>query len=127
MKRHVTDENATPGTPRSARGTMAVRRPRKSLVVLAGESSAGARAGWALAESLPALGIEALYVGRQENAEAIAAVAAAEKADSIELCLVGCSGVQLLRTLLRELIEVGRRDTSIVVHRVESVTARRQL
>lgn len=106
---------------------MAVRRPRKSLVVLAGESSAGVRAGWALAESLPELGIEAVYLGRQENAGAIAAVAAAERADSIELRLGGPTGVQLLRTLLRELIEIGRGDTSIVVHRVESLVASRRL
>jgi transcription antitermination factor NusA-like protein len=50
----------------------------------------------------------------------IAAVAATQRADAVELC-VGSGGgkVPLLRELLRELIRIGRRDVSIVVHRVD--------
>jgi hypothetical protein len=31
----------------------------------------------------------------------------------------GSAGVPLLRDLLRQLLEIGRRDVSIVVHRVD--------
>jgi hypothetical protein len=38
----------------------------------------------------------------------------------VELCLARSGGgVLVLRELLRELTELGRRDVSIVVHRVE--------
>lgn len=73
----------------------------------------------AFAESLGELGVETTYLGREESAQRIAAVAADERADSVELCFAPGAGVLLLRELLRELIEIGRREVSIVVHRVE--------
>lgn len=103
---------------------MAVRRPRRSLVVLAGgtgasDSDHGARA---LVASLGAIGIEAVYLGREESAQRIATAVAEENADAVEL-LLAAGGVLLLRELLRELIRLGRRDVSIVVHRAEPVPA----
>ena len=56
------------------------------------------------------------YFGRQDGAQEIATIVAAENADSVELYLGGAGGVLLLRQLLRELISIGRRDCSIVVH-----------
>jgi methylmalonyl-CoA mutase cobalamin-binding subunit len=97
---------------------MALGRPRRSVVVLAGSGGGGDRSAQALAASLGGLGIETVYLGREENASRIAAVVAAERADAIEMCMAGSRGVLLLRQLLRELIEIGRRDVSIVVHRV---------
>jgi methylmalonyl-CoA mutase cobalamin-binding subunit len=72
----------------------------------------------ALTDSLVALGIDPTYVGRQQEASRIAAMALEHEADTIEICLTGSGGVHLLRRLLRELIETGRRDVRIVVHRV---------
>jgi hypothetical protein len=46
-------------------------------------------------------------------------VVAEDKIDAVELCLTPGSGVPLLRELLRELIRIGGRDVSIVVHKVE--------
>ena len=57
-------------------------------------------------------------MGREHDAGRIARVAAAEGADAVEVCLdPGAGGVRLLTQLLRELIELGRRDVSIVIHR----------
>jgi methylmalonyl-CoA mutase cobalamin-binding domain/chain len=98
---------------------MAVRRPRRSVVVVAGGLGTSDRAARALAESLDEIGIATTYLGREERAGYIAAFATEEKADAIELCLeAGGRGVLLLRELLRELIRVGRSDVSIVVHRL---------
>ena len=59
------------------------------------------------------------YFGRQEDALGIATLVVEARADAVELCLgAGAAGVVLLRQLLRRLIEIGRRDVSIVVHRV---------
>ena len=100
--------------------TMALRRPRRSVVVVADSRESGDRAARALAESLADLGVEAIFLGREESARRIAAVAAAQRADAVELCVGAAGGkVLLLRELLRELIRIGRRDVSIVVHRVD--------
>jgi methylmalonyl-CoA mutase cobalamin-binding subunit len=87
------------------------------VVVLTGGARAGDPVARALAESLCALGIETTYLGRQESARQIALAVADLHADAVELCLGG-GGVRLLRDLLRELERIGRRDVSIVVHRV---------
>jgi len=71
----------------------------------------------ALAASLNELGVETIYLGREQRADRIATVVVEERADAVELCLAGCGGVSLLRDLLRELINIGRRDVSIVVHK----------
>jgi len=96
---------------------MSVRRPRKALVVLAG-GAADERRAQALVDELTAQGIQTSYAGEQSCALTIATRAAGEQADAVEICLAsGARGVLLLRELLRELIELGRRDISIVVHR----------
>jgi methylmalonyl-CoA mutase cobalamin-binding domain/chain len=94
-------------------------RVRRSVVALAGSVRTGDGAARALATRLDQLGIETTYLGREESARRIAAAVADEGADAVELCLAGTGGVLLLRELLRELSDVGRRDVSIVVHRVE--------
>jgi methylmalonyl-CoA mutase cobalamin-binding subunit len=86
-------------------------------VVLSGSPRTGDRTAEALMRSLGELGVETVYLGVEDNPGRIAAVVAAERADAVELCLNG-SGVLLLRQLLGELAEVGRRDVSIVVHKV---------
>jgi methylmalonyl-CoA mutase cobalamin-binding domain/chain len=104
---------------------MATRRPRKSLVVLAcdGAEDNSARL---IATALAEIGVETTYLGREQTAERIARAAADERADAVELCLSQDAGVQLLRELLRELIRIGRRDVSIVVHRIEPRHGRRR-
>jgi methylmalonyl-CoA mutase cobalamin-binding subunit len=67
--------------------------------------------------SLRSLGVQVTYLGREGSAERIARVVTEERADALELCLAPSGGVQLLRELLRELAELGRRDVSIVVHK----------
>jgi methylmalonyl-CoA mutase cobalamin-binding domain/chain len=97
---------------------MGLRCPRRSVVVFAGSPVASDRRARALVRSLAELGLDVKYVGREDDARRIAALVVDEGADAVELCLAaGASGVQLLRHLLRELIDVGRRDVSIVVHR----------
>ena len=95
----------------------APRCPRRALVVLAGDGPIDEREARRLIGSLAELGIEASYLGRETNARDIACAAAEQGADAIEVCLTGAGGVILLRDLLRELIAIGRRDVSIVVHR----------
>jgi methylmalonyl-CoA mutase cobalamin-binding subunit len=105
---------------------MAIRRPRRSLVVLAACAQTSDVSARALAASLAEMGIEAVYLGREQSARCIAVAAAEARADSVELCLPGGRGVLLIRELLRELIRVGRRDVSIVAHRAETATAGRR-
>jgi methylmalonyl-CoA mutase cobalamin-binding subunit len=71
-----------------------------------------------LVHELGALGIETSYLGRQDNPAEIVAAVAECNADAIELCLSGGASVMLLRELLRELARAGRRDVSLVVHRL---------
>jgi methylmalonyl-CoA mutase cobalamin-binding subunit len=107
-------------TVHSARAPMALRRPRRSLVVFAGGVTASDRPARALERSLLELGVETHYVGRETNAGRIAALVSERRADSVELCLAsGAKGVELLRGVLTELIAIGRRDVSIVVHRAK--------
>jgi methylmalonyl-CoA mutase cobalamin-binding domain/chain len=94
------------------------RRTRKAVVVLAGSSPTGDGPARALAGALGDIGVEAVYLGRQSSARRIAAMALDCDAQAIEVCLSGGGGVLLLRQLLRELAEVGRRNVGIVVHRV---------
>jgi methylmalonyl-CoA mutase cobalamin-binding subunit len=97
--------------------TMAVRRPRRSLVVLVGGGQPHCARG--LVTSLAEAGVEACYLGREDDAGRIAAAVVDGGADAVELCLShGGGGVAVLRKLLRELVELGRRDVSIVVHRL---------
>jgi methylmalonyl-CoA mutase cobalamin-binding subunit len=103
---------------------MRLRRPRRSLVVLAGAAPTSDDQGRALVEALGGLGIETTYLGWEDSAQRIAAAAVEQRADAVELCLAGARGVLLLRELLRELIRVGRRDVSIVVHRPQACPAR---
>jgi methylmalonyl-CoA mutase cobalamin-binding domain/chain len=98
---------------------MALRRPRRALVVAVGDGPTSERSAKGIAESLDQLGVEAIYLGTEQDAPRIAAIAAAERADAVEVCLTGTGGVIFLRQLLRELIEIGRRDVSIVVHRAD--------
>lgn len=104
-------------TPEPASAPLAPRRPRRCVVALAGNPRTGDRAARALAESLRGLGIETKYLGKEDSAHRIALAVADERADAVELCLGG-GGVMLLRELLRELARIGRRDVSIVVHRI---------
>jgi methylmalonyl-CoA mutase cobalamin-binding subunit len=93
--------------------------PRRCVIALAGDGPSDETTVRPLLGSLRELGIDTVYVGRAENARRIAEVVAAERADAVELCLTGRGGIPLLRDLLRELVESGRRDVSIVVHRTE--------
>lgn len=97
--------------------SMSVRPPRRAVVVLAGGGRTSDGPARGLLESLGKLGVETVYLGREPNARRIATVAVEQRADAVELCLAGAGGVLLLRELLRELIQLGRRDVSIVVHR----------
>jgi methylmalonyl-CoA mutase cobalamin-binding subunit len=101
-----------------AEGLMAVRRPRRALVVAVGSRGLGEASALNLIESLNELGVETVFIGSEECPSRIATTAASERADAVEVCLAGGAGVAFLRQLLRELIRVGRRDVSIVVHRV---------
>jgi methylmalonyl-CoA mutase cobalamin-binding subunit len=88
--------------------------------VLAASVEGGEGRARAVAESLGELGVEAMYLGREESVRRIAAFVAQQQADAVELCLARSGGgVLLLRGLLRELTEMGRRDVSIVVHGIE--------
>ena len=91
---------------------------RRSLVVLTGDTETGEPPARALAASLRQVGIEALYLGRQDDPRRIAASVVDEQADAIEICLGPRGGVSLLRQLLHELTDAGRRDVTIVVHRM---------
>lgn len=71
-----------------------------------------------MAASLAGVGIEAVYIGREGNPAQIARAAVSEAADAVELCLAGSGGVLIIRELLRELDRIGRRDVSLVLHRV---------
>ena len=99
---------------------MAVRRPHRSLIVLATRPGTGERSARELAGSLAELGVEVIYLGRETSARRVAAAAVERRADAVELCLARDGrGVLLVRAVLRELIAIGRHDVSIVVHRVE--------
>jgi methylmalonyl-CoA mutase cobalamin-binding subunit len=97
---------------------MATRRPRRSLVVLASAGSQWEEPARALTQSLEQLGVEATYLGEQDDAQAIAAAVVDHRADGVDLCLTGGRGVLMLRELLRALVDLGRSDVSIVVHRL---------
>jgi methylmalonyl-CoA mutase cobalamin-binding domain/chain len=99
------------------RTPLALRCPRRSVIVVVGDGTSGELSGRALVSSLRELSIDVVYLGREESASRIAAIAADEQADAVELCMTSGAGVTLLRQLLRALIEIGRRDISIVVHR----------
>jgi len=58
--------------PQDCGAPIAIRRPRKSVVVVAGGGGTSDRAAWALKESLCELGVEATCLGREENASRIA-------------------------------------------------------
>jgi methylmalonyl-CoA mutase cobalamin-binding subunit len=96
---------------------LAMRLPRRALVVLAGRAPAAEGHVRALVESLNDVGIDATYLGREVSASEIATAVAERGADAVELCL-GAGGTPLIRSLLRELIDHGRRDVRIVVHRI---------
>jgi hypothetical protein len=71
-----------------------------------------------LLATLAELGVEAVQLGQERDHRRIAEAVLECGADSVELYLGGRGGVPFLRALLRELIGLGRRDVSIVVHRV---------
>jgi methylmalonyl-CoA mutase cobalamin-binding subunit len=102
---------------------MAIRRPRKAVLVSAGNGPIDRGSLQALAAALAELGIESSQLGRETSAARIAATVLEQEADAVEVCLSGLGGIPLLRDLLRELIRAGRRDVSIVVHRAEWITS----
>jgi methylmalonyl-CoA mutase cobalamin-binding subunit len=91
------------------------RRPRRSVLVLAGNGHVGDDAVTAVARSLRATGTELFYLGREDCSARIAAAVADMGADAVEVCIAGNGGVLLIRQLLREL---DRNRVSIVVHRL---------
>jgi methylmalonyl-CoA mutase cobalamin-binding subunit len=97
---------------------MAIRRPRRSVVVLATDDRAGSARALALAKEISGLGVEAVYLGHVEDPAEIVAEVLACDADAIEVCLSGGHGVLLVRGLLSEIAASARRDVSIVVHRL---------
>jgi hypothetical protein len=98
---------------------MAIRPPRKAVVVLVGGAGPADNGVLSLLETLAALDVETLNLGREDSAKRIAAAVSKVQADAVEVC-VGAEArtAGLLLELLRELIAVGRRDVSIVVHRL---------
>jgi methylmalonyl-CoA mutase cobalamin-binding domain/chain len=90
---------------------------RRALIVLTGDGGATEPPARALAGALNQAGVEAHYLGRQDDPRRIAAAVVEANADAVELCLGPRGGVSLLRQLLVALTEVGRRDVSIVIHR----------
>jgi methylmalonyl-CoA mutase cobalamin-binding subunit len=108
---------AFPGT--TGGNPIGLRRPRRAIIVFAGGATENDEAAQVLERSLVDLGLDARYVGRADDAARIASLVTLEGADAVEVCLSPGSGaVRFLRDLLRVLIEMGRRDVSIVVHRV---------
>jgi methylmalonyl-CoA mutase cobalamin-binding subunit len=97
---------------------MRVRRPRKSIVALAGDVRAGETHAKALESLLAELGAETTYLGHVQDACHIVNSVREQDADAVEICMGPAGGIVLLRDLLRRLTEAGRRDVSIVVHRV---------
>jgi hypothetical protein len=93
-------------------------RRRRSVIVVAAEEGGCDQVAGALAASLDEIGVETTFLGNEADARQIARTVVLERADALELLLGRTGGVLLLRELLRELIEVGRRDVSIVVHRI---------
>jgi methylmalonyl-CoA mutase cobalamin-binding domain/chain len=87
--------------------------------VQAGRSRTSDSAARALAESLTKAGIHTAYLGAERTAAEIASTAQQQDVDAVELCLAGTGGVLIIRELLQALREIGRRDVSIVVHRVD--------
>jgi methylmalonyl-CoA mutase cobalamin-binding subunit len=87
-------------------------------VVATGDTRVDDSHARALVKSLGQFGVEATYLGREDCPERIAAAVGEQGADAVELCLGQAGGVLLLRSLLRELGDRGRRNVSIVVHRV---------
>jgi methylmalonyl-CoA mutase cobalamin-binding subunit len=98
--------------------SMAIRRPHKAVILLSAAARTGDRVALALAESLRELGVDTIYLGREDSVSRIVEVVAEEGADAVEVCVEGPYGIRLLRDLLRELNRVGHRDVSIVVHKV---------
>lgn len=113
----VNSERRASPALRTERSPPGARCPRRSVIVVVGDGTSGDLSGRALVSSLRELSIDVVYLGREESASRIAAIAADEQADAVELCMTSGAGVTLLRQLLRALIEIGRRDISIVVHR----------
>jgi methylmalonyl-CoA mutase cobalamin-binding subunit len=110
----VMSEFATNVSPTQQRGRC---QPRRAVVVVAGSVQTSERFIQVVTQSLDELGVDATFLGREGDAALIAAAVVAAAPDSVELCLAGGGGVVLLRELLHELIAVGRRDVSIVVHK----------
>jgi methylmalonyl-CoA mutase cobalamin-binding subunit len=98
---------------------MAARCPRRAIVALAADASANDGCVRRLLDALDQLGVQTVYLGREKSAQRIVAAVVKERADAVELCLARSGGVPLLRELLRQLIQIGRRDVSIVVHRIQ--------
>jgi methylmalonyl-CoA mutase cobalamin-binding subunit len=71
-----------------------------------------------VAASLGDAGVIVSYLGQERSVHRIAGTAADMQADAVEVCLAGRGGIGLLRELLHELNRPGRREVSIVVHRV---------
>lgn len=69
-------------------------------------------------DALRELGVDATYLGQEDNPRRIAAAVIAQSADAVEMCVGGCGGVTLLRAVLRELNEIGRQRVSVVPHRI---------
>jgi methylmalonyl-CoA mutase cobalamin-binding subunit len=93
-------------------------RQRRSLIVLVGDDRVADSSARALAQSLHDAGIATEYLGRESSARRVSAAAVVGRADAIEVCLPGAGGVRFLRELLSELNAAGRRQVSIVVHRI---------
>jgi methylmalonyl-CoA mutase cobalamin-binding subunit len=88
------------------------------LVVAAGVDEPPVRSTATIIESLEGLGIDAVDAGRVDDPSKIAAMAAAEGVDAVELCVPGGGGVLLPRRVMHALTAIGQREVSIVVRRV---------
>jgi methylmalonyl-CoA mutase cobalamin-binding subunit len=97
---------------------MAVRRPRKSVVAIAGAARTSDSQAIELLRSLEEIGIQTTYQGHVDDPKRIAAAVRDEGADAVELYLGSGGAVLVLRELLHQLRVVGRGDASIVVHRI---------
>jgi methylmalonyl-CoA mutase cobalamin-binding subunit len=98
-------------------------RRRKAVVAVAARNGDHALAVETITQALGAVGVEAMTLGRVDNAARIAAAVSEAQAEAIQLCIAdGATGVPLLRELLRELIRRDLRSVSIVVHRIRDPT-----
>jgi methylmalonyl-CoA mutase cobalamin-binding subunit len=119
LKHAQLEESRAPVEPRESGRSTTKLRPRRSVVVVVGESTTSERPVLALAESLGRAGVETVCVGRENSPRRVASAVVEHSADAVDLCLEASGGVAFIRELIRELARVDRRHVAIVLHRTD--------